>query len=69
MTDSITLAVPDISCDHCKTSIEGAVGALDSVARVEVSVDARTVHIEFVDAADLPAVTIAIEDQGYEIAR
>ena len=25
------LSVPEIHCDHCKMSIEGAVGALDGV--------------------------------------
>ena len=64
----ITLSVPEISCDHCKSSIEGAVGALSSVSTVDVSVDARTVDITFVDAADLAAVTAAIEEQGYDVA-
>ncbi len=41
--DQITLSVPDISCAHCKSSIEGAVSKLDSVDRVDVSIDARTV--------------------------
>ena len=65
----ISLSVPEISCDHCKTSIESAVGALDSVASVEVSIDAKTVDVAFVDAVDLQSVTAAIEDQGYDVAR
>ena len=32
MTET-TLSVPEIHCDHCKMSIEGAVGALDGVDR------------------------------------
>ena len=64
----ITLSVPDISCEHCKSSIEGAVGALDSVSGVDVSIDARTVAIDFIDATDLVSVTTAIEEQGYEVA-
>ncbi|MEE9582486.1 MAG: cation transporter, partial [Acidimicrobiia bacterium] len=34
-----TLSVPDISCGHCKSSIEGAVGPLDGVELVEVAID------------------------------
>ena len=64
----ITLSVPEISCDHCKTSIEGAVGALDNVASVNVSIEDRTVDIAFVGAPDLADVTAAIEEQGYDIA-
>ena len=33
-----TLSVPDISCGHCKSSIEGAVGPLDGVELVEVAI-------------------------------
>ena len=65
--DQITLSVPDISCAHCKSSIEGAVSKLDGVGRVDVSIDDRTVAIEFVDAVDLVGVTAAIEEQGYEV--
>lgn len=64
-----TLNVPDISCGHCKSSIEGAVGPLSGVASVDVAVDDRTVAIEY-DGADetFEAIVSAIEDQGYEVA-
>ena len=65
-----TLSVPDISCGHCKSSIEGAVGALSGVSTVEVTIDAKTVDVSF-DASSLALDSIieAIEDQGYEVAR
>ena len=66
--NTITLSVPDVSCDHCKASIEGAVGTLDSVASVDVSIADKTVAITFVDGDDLVAVTAAIEEQGYDVA-
>jgi copper chaperone len=65
----ITLSVPDISCGHCKTSIEGAVGALGGVDRVEVSIESKTVAVQFDDGrTDLAAITTAIEEQGYDVA-
>ena len=64
-----TLSVPDISCGHCKSSIEGAVGALDGVTTVEVSIDAKSVDIDFGAPTDLEAIITAIEDQGYDVAR
>ena len=67
MTD-IKLDVPDISCDHCKTSIEGAVGVLDGVATVAVSVGDRTVDVTFDDSVTQADIVAAIEDQGYEVA-
>ncbi len=64
----ITLDVPDISCDHCKMSIEGAVGELAGVGRVEVSVAARTVAVDFDDPSTQADIVSAIEGQGYEVA-
>ena len=64
----IKLAVPDISCDHCKMSIEGAVGELSGVSQVEVSVADRTVDVNFADPLTKAEIVTAIEDQGYEVA-
>ena len=66
---NLTLNVPDISCGHCKTSIEGAVAELDGIDTVEVTIDARTVDISFDDASvDQAAIVDAIESVGYEVA-
>ncbi len=63
-----TLTVPEIHCDHCKASIEGAVGALAGVARVDVAVADRTVAVDYDPAAVARAdIVAAIEDQGYEV--
>jgi copper chaperone len=63
-----TLTVPDISCEHCKSSIEGAVSPLDGVECVEVHVVDRTVDLTY-DGTDATFNTIvaAIEEQGYEV--
>ena len=64
----ITFLVPDISCGHCKSSIEGAVASMDGVARVEVSISKRTVDVEYDPAkVDLAAIISAIDDQGFEV--
>lgn len=63
-----TLNVPDISCDHCKTSIEGAVAVVDGVAQVTVDVPARTVEVTYDGDATRSAIVDAIEEQGYEVA-
>ena len=64
----ITLLVPDISCGHCKSSIEGAVASMDGVARAEVSISERTVDVEYDPAqVDLAAIVSAIDEQGFEV--
>lgn len=63
-----TLFVPDISCGHCKMSIEKAVNALDGIESVEVHIEPRTVDVAWNDAVvDMDAIIAAIEEQGYEV--
>jgi copper chaperone len=64
-----TLSVPDISCGHCKSTIEGAVKKLKGVARVEVDVDRKQVNITFDPPEAIAAIVTAIEEQGYEIVK
>lgn len=67
MTD-VQLQVPEVHCDHCKSSIEGAVGALAGVETVEVSVPDASVQIAY-DETSLPLdmIKATIEEQGYAV--
>ncbi len=66
---TLTLDVPDISCGHCKESIEAAVADLDGVASVEVTIDTRTVEVAFdPTTATRARIVDAIEAQGYAVA-
>ena len=67
--ETLTLSVPDISCDHCKMSIEGAAGALTGVSQALVDIPGKTVTITYeTEAVDLAEIVSAIEEQGYEVA-
>ena len=59
-------AVPEISCDHCKTAIEGEVAKVPGVQRVEVDVATRTVAVD--GEAEDTAVVAAIAEAGYAVA-
>ncbi len=66
----ITLSVPDISCGHCKSSIEDAVNPLRGVDTAIVAIDDRTVAIDYDGSeATMDAIVNAIDEQGYEVAR
>ena len=63
-----TLSVPEISCGHCKSSIEGAVAPLDGVDKVEVHIEERTVDLDYDGTnATFNAIVAAIEEQGYGV--
>ena len=65
-----TISVPGISCEHCQTSIEQAVGDLAGVEAVAVDIAARTVDLNYDESAvGLDQIIEAIEDVGYEVPR
>jgi copper chaperone len=63
-----TISVPEIHCDHCKQSIEGALAPVEGVSSAVVDIPGATVQVSFeesrVSLADLVSV---IEEQGYEV--
>jgi copper chaperone len=63
-----TISVPEIHCDHCKVSIEGALGSIAGVERATVDIPASTVTVTYDDASvDRGDLVEAIEQQGYEV--
>jgi copper chaperone len=60
-------AVPDISCESCKTAIESAVRPLAGVEAVDVDIAGRIVDVVHDPALDSGRMVAAIEDQGYEV--
>ena len=68
MNTAITLQVPEVHCDHCKTSLEGAVGDLGGVSTVDVSVPEATLDVTFDESrVSLDMIKQTIEDQGYAV--
>jgi copper chaperone len=68
MTITTTLLVPEVHCDHCKTSLEGAVGDLGGVSHVEVFVPEAKIDVSFEeDTVDLETIKKTIEEQGYAV--
>ena len=66
--EKVTLNVEGMSCSHCEHAVKTAVGALDGVAAVDVSLADKTVTVEY-DAGKVAIgeFKAAIEDQGYDV--
>ena len=64
-----TLSVPDISCDHCRRTIETALARLPGIRGATVDVGARTVLITYDETTVGPAtIRTTLADEGYEVA-
>lgn len=67
--EKITLNVKGMSCGHCVKAVEGSVGELDGVNKVQVDLKAGTVDVEYnSEAVSLEAIKETIDDQGYDVA-
>ncbi len=66
--NQISLQVPEVHCDHCKTSIEGALSQLDGIAAVDVVIADATVNVEFDESSvAVDKIKSTIEEQGYAV--
>lgn len=68
MTDT-TFKVPDMSCGHCKTAVEGELNKLSGVERASADVEKGIVEVHYdevrITTEDLKG---AIEEAGYTLA-
>ncbi|WP_172329903.1 heavy-metal-associated domain-containing protein [Mangrovicoccus sp. HB161399] len=56
-------SVPDMSCGHCRASIEKAVKGADPAASLAFDQDSRQVEIG--SGLDAPALTAVLAEAGY----
>lgn len=58
-----TLSIPDMSCGHCKASVEAALAAVPGTGPVQIDLASRTAVVA--GMAALPDLLAALEKAGY----
>ncbi len=58
-----TFHIPDMSCGHCKATVEKTIHALDPEARIDFDMDARRIALD--SRADTANVQAALTAAGY----
>jgi copper chaperone len=62
------VSVPGVHCDHCRTSIEGAVSKAEGVQHVEVDLATKQVTVAHdAEVTSVGELVYLIEDQGYDV--
>ena len=65
-TQTVTLAVPGMTCAACPLTVKQAISKVDGVNKVNVSFDKREAVVTFDDAkASVQKLTLATENAGY----
>ncbi|NJJ38468.1 copper ion binding protein [Paenibacillus apii] len=63
---NVVLNVEGMSCGHCVSSVEKAVGNLGASAKADLT--SKTVAVDYDDSKlSVDAIKEAIEDQGYDV--
>jgi copper chaperone len=65
----IVLSVPDVSCEHCVKTINGALGDLPGVETVATDIPTKSVRLRY-DAGQLSMQQIesVLDDAGYTVS-
>ncbi|BCL83886.1 copper chaperone CopZ [Ktedonobacteria bacterium brp13] len=66
----VTLSVPDVSCEHCVKTVNGALGALAGVEAISTDIPTKSVHLRY-DPSQLSMQQIetTLDDAGYTVAK
>lgn len=62
-----TIQIEGMMCGHCTGRVETALGSLDGVTVVSVSVDDKNAVVDVTDAVTEALLKETIEDQGYDV--
>ena len=61
--------VPEISCGHCKETIESTVSNIESVVSVAVDIEKKSVAVKSTSDLNLSLVSEMLDEQGYTVVQ
>ena len=65
-TQTVTLAVPGMTCAACPITVKKALSKVSGVSKIDVNLDRREARVTFDDAkANVEALTRATKDAGF----
>lgn len=59
--------IEGMACGHCKAAVEKALGALDGVSKVELSLEEKLAKLILDKNLDDAILKNAVEEAGYEV--
>lgn len=69
-TEQVSLTAPDISCGHCVSTVQQAVGEVPGVASVSASADTKVIDVRFdPDQVTIDKIEAVLDDAGYPVQK
>ena len=66
---NVVFTVPEISCGHCKDTIESTLNNVESIDSVSVDIDKKSVEVVSSSNLDMLNVSELLDEQGYTVVQ
>ena len=66
---NIVFTVPEISCGHCKDTIESTLNNVESIESVSVDIEKKSVEVISSSDLDMMNVSELLDEQGYTVVQ
>ena len=64
---NVVFKVPEISCGHCKDTIESTLSNVESIESVSVDIEKKSVEVFSSSDFDMINVSQLLDEQGYTV--
>ena len=66
---NVVFTVPEISCGHCKDTIESTLNNVESIKSVSVDIEKKSVEVISSSDLDMMNVSQLLDEQGYTVVQ
>ena len=66
---NVIFTVPEISCGHCKDTIESTLNNVESIESVSVDIEKKSVEVISSSDLDMMNVSQLLDEQGYTVVQ
>ena len=66
---NVVFTVPEISCGHCKDTIESTLNNVESIDSVSVDIEKKSVEVVSSSNLDMISVSELLDEQGYTVVQ
>jgi len=63
----ISFNVPEISCGHCKETIENTLSTVSQISETNVDIESKSVNVKLTEELDIKVLADLLDEQGYTV--
>ena len=63
----ISFDVPEISCGHCKETIENTLSTVSQISETNVDIESKSVNVKLTEELDIKVLADLLDEQGYTV--